>query len=370
VQRHELLRTTFRPSATSVSQVILDSYVPDVPVIDALTDANAALREEEWQDLDKRPPFRAEVTRVTDDNHILRLRVHRILADGYSMRLLLSEIGGFIARDLGLNDFPRNDSDLQYADYAIWERQWLTDDALARRIDHFRGQFALGELPAALPTDHPRSHHYIRHGRQFAFEFPPAGADAARALAIREQASLYVVLLAAFAATIGSCANQRAVVIGAPVSRRSDPAMQLIIGPFMNTVPLRVDLHAGADLPALVRYVKTKVLGALSNQDAPWHYVRAALVAQYGPSALGIGEVAFLMDDPTLEEFSVGGFALSRVPPERIVPRRDLTVAMTARGGQITGTVTYDGALFESRSIERIVTDFIAVLTLSHAGCA
>ena len=109
------------------------------------------------------------------------------------------------------------------------------------------------------------------------------------------------------------------------------------------------------------------MLGALSNQDAPWQHVLAALEDQHGPGALGIGEVAFLMDDPAPQELSVGAFALTRVPPERIVARRELTVAMSTRGGQITGTVTYDGALFESRSIERIVTDFIAVLRLSHA---
>ncbi len=370
VQRHELLRTVFRPSAGSVSQVIFASYVPDVPIIDAAHDADSALREAEWQDLESRPPFRAEVTRVSGECHILRLRVHRILADGHSMRLMLSEIGGCIASELGFNDFPLRESELQYADYAIWERRWLTDDVLTRRVDHFRSRFAVGELPPALPTDHPRSHHQVRHGRQFAFEFPPAVSEAARTLATREQASLYVVLLAAFAAAIGSYANQRAVAIAVPVTRRSEPEMQLIIGPFMNTVPLRVALGAGTDLPALIRDVKANVLGALSNQDAPWQHVLAALEAQHGLGARRVGEVAFLMDDPTPQELSVGAFTLTNVPRERIVARRELTVAMSTRGGQITGMVTYDGALFESRSIERIVTDLIAVLTLSRADRA
>ena len=94
---------------------------------------------------------------------------------------------------------------------------------------------------------------------------------------MREQASLYSVLLAAFAAAVGTYADQRTVVIAAPLTRRNDPATQLIIGPFMNTVPLRIDVDAEHGLPALVREVKTTVLGALSNQDAPWHHVLAAL---------------------------------------------------------------------------------------------
>jgi hypothetical protein len=367
-RRHELLRTTFRPTATSASQVILDAYAPEVPILEA-ADNVLGQADSEWQDLHTRPPLRAALVRVADDNHILRLRVHRILADGYTMRLLLSEIGGLVASSAGFSDFPLLDGELQYADYAVWERSWLTGDALTRRVDYFRRQFARG-LPPALPTDHPRSGRPGRCGHQFAFEFPSAVADAARALAVREQASLYAVLLAAFAGALGNYAGQDTVAVGSPVTRRGDPATELILGPFMNTVPLHIDVSAGADLPARVRGVKAKVTGALSNQDAPWQHVRAALTAEHGPAALGIGEVVFLMDDPAPGEFAAGGFTLTRVPPERVIARRELTAAMSTRGGHISGTVTYDSALFEARSIESIVTNFIAALTLSHADSA
>lgn len=370
VQRHQLLRTTFRTSAAVLSQVILDSYLPDVPIFDVMPAGESAAVDNEWRDLDTRPPFRPEVIRVCDDTHILRLRMHRILGDGYSMRLLLSEIGGFVATSLGFNDISRLDCALQYADYAAWERSWLTDEAVIRRVDYVRRQFMLRELPGALPTDYPRAERRSREGRQFAFEFPRPVADAARALAVREQASLYAVLLAAFATAVGHYAGQRTVAIGAPVTRRNDPVTQLMLGPFMNTMPLRIDLDAGVDLPALVRDVKTKVLGALSNQDAPWQYVLAELVTEHGPAALGIGEVGFLMDEPVPGELSGHGFTLTRVPPDRIIARRELTVAMSTGRGQITGTVTYDGALFEPSTIERIVTNFIELLTLSEAFSA
>jgi amino acid adenylation domain-containing protein len=369
VRRHKLLRTVFRPTATSVSQVILDSYTPDVPVFELPLDADDTVQHDvslsEWRDLDTRPPFRAELVRVADDHHILRLRVHRILADGYSMRLLLSEIGGLVANSAGIVDFPLLDSELQYGDYAVWERSWLTGEALARRVEYFKREFAHPDLPPPLPTDHPRSNRPSRSGRQFAFEFPSAVADAARALAVREQASLYSVLLAGFSAALGNYADRRAVVIGSPTTRRKDTATQLMLGPFMNTVPLRIDLGTGGDLPLLVRHVKDKVLGALSNQDAPWQYVRAALSARHGTSALGIGETVFLMDEPAPGEFAAGGFTLTRVPPERIIARRELTAAMSTTNGQITGMVTYNEALYDHQTIEGIVTNFIAVLRRS-----
>ncbi|MFY9921361.1 MAG: amino acid adenylation domain-containing protein [Mycobacterium sp.] len=371
VARNELLRTIFRPSEDSsrvmLTQVILKSYVPEVPILESIPEAGPTPDAREWRDLGTQPPFRADVTRFAEDDHALRLRVHRILVDGYSMRLLLGELGGLVASSMGFDDFPLLDGQLQYADYAVWERSWLTGDALTRRIDHFRRQFGAADLPPALPTDHPRTDQPHRRGHQFAFEFPPAVAAAARALAVHEHASLYSVLLAAFATALGTYADQRTVVIAAPLTRRTDPATQLMIGPFMNTVPLRIDLDAGTDLPALVRDVKTTVLGALSNQDAPWHHVLEALTEEHGPSALGTGEVVFLMDDPVPGEFAAGGLAVSRIPADPIVLRRELTVAMNTRDDQITGTVTYDGTLFEAGSIASVVSNFIAALHISGA---
>lgn len=363
VRRHELLRTVFRPSRDGLTAVILDSYAPDVPVLEPGVDTDDS--GSQWRDLDTRPPFRADITQHSEDHHVLRLRAHRILADGYTMRLLLSEIGGVVAASLGFTDFPLLDGDVQYADYAIWERSWLSGDALTRRVDYFRRQFADAGIPPALPTDHPRPERPVRRARQLAFEFSPEIAAAARALAVSEQTTLYSALLAAFASALGRYADRHSVVIGAPVTRRNDSTTQLIMGPFMNTVPLRIDL--GIDLPALVRDVKTTVAGALSNQDAPWQHIQASLAEQHGPSTRGIGEVVFLMDDPAPSEFAAGGFKLTRIPPDRIVARRDLTVAMSTRRGQITGSVTYDGALFEAQSIERIVADFVAALALSPA---
>jgi hypothetical protein len=367
VRRFDVLRTTFRSTGTAVSQVILDSYVPDIPILEAVHNGVAAT---EWRDLGDRPPFRAEVLRIAEEDHVLRLRVHRILADGHSMRLLLNEIAGYVADAMGLDGFSPLNQDVQYSDYAAWERSWLIGDALTRRVEHFRRQFDAHRLHGPLPTDHPRGDPRSAVGRQFPFEFPRAVASAARELAVREQASLYTVLLAAFASAVGRYADRQTVTIASPLTMRGDPATQLILGPFMNTVPLIIDLAPAPDLTALVLETKTQVLGAMSNQHAPWQQVLATLAAAHGPAAQSIGDVGFLMDDPAPGELSAGGFTLTRLAPERIIPRRELTASVSAAGGGITGMVTYDAALFESASIERIVADFISVLTVLEADRA
>lgn len=367
VRRFDVLRTTFRSTGTAVSQVILDSYVPDIPILEAVHNGVAAT---EWRDLGDRPPFRAEVLRIAEDDHVLRLRVHRILADGHSMRLLLNEIAGYVADAMGLDGFSPLNQDVQYSDYAAWERSWLIGDALTRRVEHFRRQFDAHRLHGPLPTDHPRGDRRPAVGHQFPFEFPRDVASAARELAVREQASLYTVLLAAFASAVGRYADRQTVTIASPLTMRGDPATQLILGPFMNTAPLIIDLAAAPDLTALVLKTKTQVLGAMSNQHAPWQQVLAALAAAHGPAAQSIGDVGFLMDDPAPGELSAGGFTLTRLAPERIIPRRELTAALSTAGEGITGMVTYDAALFEPESIERIVADFVSVLTVSEADRA
>lgn len=364
VERHEVLRTVFRPSRGSLSQVILGSFVPDVRIIDApeSTPSEADGADGERIDLAAWPGVRVELLRTREDEHILRLLVHRILGDGFSMRLLLGEIGALYASSLGEMHLPLLDPAIQYADYAAWERGWLTAETLAEQIEFFRGELEGADAAFTLPTDHPRPALRLRRGSRLHFELPPEISDAAHAMAARERASLYMVLLAAFASAIGRYARRPAVVIGSPVSRRNQPGTERILGPFMNTLPLRIDLPDGSSLPNLVRNVKAVLLAALAHQDAPFHHVTAALTAEHGPAAAGIGQVAFVIEDPAPSELVLGGLSLTRVEPVQVTSRRELTLSVAATNGEIAGMMTYDRDLFNVVTIQRIVRDFEAAL--------
>ena len=363
IERHELLRTVFRPSREGLSQVVLGSHTLDVPVLDA----PASTASERPFDLTAAPPLRAEILRTGPGDHTLRLRIHRILGDGLSTRLLLGEIGALYINALGDGDLPLLDSAIQYADYASWERTWLTGKALEKQIEFFRGALAPHDSAFLIPTDRPYPVARSRRGCRIAFELPPEVSATVHSLAAREQASIYMVLLAAFASAIRKATGRQTVIIGSPVSRRSESATQQMLGQFMNTLPLAIGLDRGEGFPGLVRHVKEVLLAALAHQDAPLERVIAALTAICGAPAAGIGEVSFVMADPPPRELTFGDLTLTRVETTHIVARRELTMSVANTDGDIAGSVIYDADLFAAETIQGIVNDFEAALA---ATCA
>jgi hypothetical protein len=354
VERHELLRTVFRQSGGSLCQRILGSYVPDVPVLEAEQPIPF------HGDLTTRPPIQAAIVRSGGNEHTLRLSAHRILGDGASMRLLLGEIGALYASSLGQTILPLLDRAIEYADYASWERDWLTGERLSKELEFFRRELQGADF--TLPTDRPRSARSERRGSRLPFELAPEVGDAVRAMAARERATVYMVLLAAFASAIGRYAGRPAVVIGSPVSRRNHRGTERMLGPFMNTLPLAIDLSEGGTLPDLVRKVKGVLLAALAHQEAPFHLVTGG--------ATGIGEVAFVLEDPAPPELVLGELRLTRAEGAEVTARRELTLTVAAGDGDLSGTAIYDRDLFDAGTIQGIVRDFEAVLASAREGGA
>jgi hypothetical protein len=330
--------------------------VPEVPFVNAPASvAGEAGRQQ--VDLTACPPFRAQLLRTGGDDHTLRLQVHRILCDGASMRLLLGEIGALYLNSQGQSILPLLDTSIQYADYASWERAWLTGETLTRQVEYFRRHLEGADDALALPTDHPRTRQRLRHGGALRFDLRPQVSGGVQNMAAREQASVYTVLLAAFAAALGKYTENPAVVIGSPVSRRNQPETEQMLGQFMNTLPLRIDLSEGANFPDLVRHAKAVLLAALSQQDAPFGQV----ISECGLTS-GIGEVALVMADPSPREITMNEISLSRVEAGHMTSRRELTLSVTISDDQISGTMTYDRDLFHVETILRIVGDFEAGL--------
>jgi amino acid adenylation domain-containing protein len=354
VERHELLRTVFAPVNGSVAQVILPSHAPDVRLVEATESAPPLAAEP--LDLTERPAFRAELRRTGPDAHVLRLNMHRILADGFSVRLLLGEVASLYAASGGVSPLPLLETQVQYADFAAWERAWLTPERLRGETAYFTEQLR-GAESFRLPTDRPRPPQRTRQGLRLPFELSPVAARAARALATRERASLYMVLLAAFASALARYARRPDVVVGSPVSRRSQPGTEQILGPFMNTLPLHIVAN-GAGLPALVGQVKERLLGALAHQDAPLQCIVSELGLGGDAGAAGLGEVALVMDEPAPGELRLGDLSLARLPAEAVVARRELTLSVAAGEDEIAGTVVYDRDLFDPATIEGITRDF------------
>lgn len=371
-RRHDILRTVFHDVDGELTQEILEHYVPQVEICAA--DAMPAAADIEWN-FAACPPIEVSLVRNGVDDYLFTVRCHRLLADGATVRQLVGEIGALYANSLtGSSLYPLIDTALQYADYCAWEKHWLTPARRQEQVEHFRNLYADGGALTSIPTDAPSgvlAPKRVRRAARQHFELSQAASSAVHSIAAQQRASLPMVLIAIYASVLGRYSGLSNVTVATPMSRRHHPATRRMLGPFMNTLLLRVNVSDDPPLPVLVARVKEALLAAMSRQDAPFHEVMDTLTRDHGAIAAGLGEIALVIEDAAAPGGTFGSLVVSREPANTITARRALTLSIsigngTAVGhGVIAGTATYDSDLFATATIESILKTF-AELVLVH----
>ncbi|HZH99277.1 MAG TPA: condensation domain-containing protein, partial [Fimbriimonadaceae bacterium] len=251
VSRHEALRTTFAAVDGEPVQVISPVTDVDLP-IDDLTTLPEAEREDEAKrrarqearrpfDLERGPLFRAKLLRLGEEEHLLLLTMHHVVSDGWSMGVLWRELGALYGAFSEGKPSPLAELPIQYADYALWQRQWLTGEVLDSQLTYWKERLA--ELsPLELPTDRPRSAAQTHRGASQELVLSESLTEALRDLARREGATLFMVLLGAFQVLLSRYAGQEDVAIGTPIAGRTRAETEGLIGFFLNTLVMRTDL--------------------------------------------------------------------------------------------------------------------------------
>ncbi|HEX7240318.1 MAG TPA: condensation domain-containing protein, partial [Longimicrobiaceae bacterium] len=278
VRRHEALRTVFAAVDGEPAQTALEAVPAAVPVADlrGLPDAGAeALRRAEEEalrpfDLAAGPLLRSMLLRLADDEWALLFTLHHAVGDGWSMELLVREVseayGALMeGREPRLPHLP-----VQYADYAVWQRSWLTGEVLERQLGWWRERLAGAPPLLELPTDRPRPTVQGPRGGSVPLVLAPDVAAALRALARREGATPFMALLAAWQLLLGRYAGQDDVVVGTPVAGRTRVETEPLIGFFVNTLALRGDLSGGPGFREVLGRAREATLGAFGHQDVPF----------------------------------------------------------------------------------------------------
>ncbi|HEX6288482.1 MAG TPA: condensation domain-containing protein, partial [Herpetosiphonaceae bacterium] len=269
--RHEALRTTFRAIDGVPMQVVAENSTVALPLID-LTSYPAELREAEAQRLaieEARRPFdliigpllRTTLLRLDADDHRLLLTVHHMIFDGWSYSIFFEELAALYTSFTGeRRDLP--ELPIQYADYAVWQRDWLQGAVLERQLGYWQQHLAAAPPLLALPTDHPRPPVPSFVGATLPLHLPPALAAALHALSQRAHATPFMTLLAAFQLLLARYTAQPDLVVGVPIAGRARPETAPLIGCFVNMLPLRLDLRDQPSVLALVRRVREVALSA------------------------------------------------------------------------------------------------------------
>jgi amino acid adenylation domain-containing protein len=276
VERHAVLRTTFADVEGEPYQVVAAPRPVPLPVVDlaGLNRGEArrlfAAESRRPFDLAAGPLLRATLLRLAADEHWLLLTVHHIVADGWSMEILTRELAALYAAFAAGAPSPLADLPMQYADFAVWQRRWLTAERRAVQLEHWRRELAGAPACLDLPTDHPRPPVQTYRGANVTRSLPPAVAAGVRSLCRRERVTPFMMSLAALDTLLMRYSRQEDILVGGAVAGRNRAETEELIGFFVNTLVLRADLAGDPPFLSLLRQVGNTALAAYAHQDLPF----------------------------------------------------------------------------------------------------
>ncbi|MDQ5820811.1 MAG: condensation domain-containing protein, partial [Actinomycetota bacterium] len=377
VQRHEALRTTFAASETGLLQSIAPSLSIPMPSFDfsGWADPSPGLRQaiaDEAQlpfDLEHGPLLRVRLARLSAHVHVLVVAMHHSVADGWSLGVFERELRVLHAAFATGRESPLDPLPVQYADYALWQRQWLQGPVLDRQLTHWvtrlRGAPALTELP----PDRPRPSVQTHRGATWFSVIPPDVTEALGRLARREGATRFMALLAGFFGVVHQLSQSDDLVVATPTANRRHPDAELLIGCFANTLALRVDLSDRPSFLRLLADVREEVLAGYRHQDVPFEQVVDALQPDRSLGHHPVFQLMFALQD----EIEAEGSEPDRPPlelPAEPVPSKtqfDLAVSVRPSRGGIVVTWEYSTDLFDQSTIARFAGHFETLLANAAA---
>jgi amino acid adenylation domain-containing protein/non-ribosomal peptide synthase protein (TIGR01720 family) len=366
LRRHEVLRTTYATVDGKPVQVVHEHLAFDLPVEEAsdATAVQAAAVAETAQpfDLARGPLVRGRLLRLARDEHVLLLTMHHIVSDAWTKGVLFREMAALYEAFRAGRPSPLDELPLQYADFAVWQRGWLAGEALDRQLSYWKEQLAGAPAALDLPTDRQRPALSSGAGGRRRFELSPELSRAIRALARREGATLFMILLAAFDVLLARTTGQGDVVVGSPVAGRSRPELEPLIGFFVNTLALRTTVALDMPFTELLGLVRETCLAAYAHADVPFERLVADLAPVRDLSRTPIFQVAFTVQDTAAGVLRLPSLALSAVGAENVTSKFDLTLGLGDGPDVIVGSLEYATDLFDAASADRLIEHYRALL--------
>jgi amino acid adenylation domain-containing protein/FkbM family methyltransferase len=364
VRRHEVLRTTFALVDGRPAQIIAADQAVPLPVLD-LRGQPDDLREAEAIriataearhpfDLSCGPLLRVALLQTGRQEHILTLTMHHIISDGWSIDIFIRELAALYAAystSSARQPAPLPALPVQYADFAVWQRQWLGGAVLEDQLAYWRSQLAGAPEVLALPLDRPRPAVPSSRGARQSFVLPAALGRQLAALAHQEECTLFMLLLAAFQTLLHRYSGQDDIVVGSPIAGRTRAQTRDLIGCFVNMLVLRTDLSGDPRFRELLRRVREICLGAYAHQDLPFERLVEELQAERDLSHTPLFQAVFSLQSAPVPLPELPGLTLSPVPLEAESVKFDLILTVTEGEWGLVGTFEYNTDLFDARTI-------------------
>ncbi|MDB9402876.1 amino acid adenylation domain-containing protein, partial [Microcystis sp. CS-574] len=369
--RHEVLRTNFVTIDGQPTQIIQTTR-ETISVVD-LQDLPIHKQEEKTQqlkqkqatqpfDLAKESLIRITLVVLSETEHFLLVCMHHIISDGWSIEVFIHELTSLY--NAYTQNHPANLAPLpiQYADFALWQKQWLQGDVLQTQLNYWQNQLTAAPPLLSLPTDHPRPAVQSFVGTQQEFSLSPKLSQALTELSRQQGVTLFMTLLAAFDALLYRYTGSSDILVGTPIANRNRGEIEGLIGFFVNTLVMRTDLSDNPSFSQLLTRVREVTMDAYAHQDLPFEMLVEALQPERDLSHTPLFQVAFVLQNTPKSEIAMTGLTVTDLPPENTTAKFDLTLAMVSTDDGLKGVWEYNTDLFESSTIEQLSGHFLNLL--------
>ena len=378
VSRHEILRTTFdmldqQPvqlvsGAGTLPLIVTDLSAIPPPVREAEAEMFMSEETERPFDLARGPLIRANLMRLSADEHVLLVTMHHIISDGWSQTILLNELGALYEAAIAGRPLPLPELSIQYGDFAEWQREWLQGELLDQQLEYWRQHLAGAPPSLELPTDRPRPAVQSFNGDRESFVLSRDLSARLSELSRREDTTLFMTLLAAFYVLLNRYTGEIDIVLGTPVANRRRQELESLIGFFVNTLALRVNLSGDPSFRELLAQVREVSLGAFAHEDLPFEMVVEEVCSIRDLSRNPLFQVMFALQNmPDAASLSIG-LDITAVDVKTTRAQFDLTLDVTEFDGQLHASFIYNTDLFDALTIQLIAAHFKVLLAGIVAG--
>lgn len=372
LQRHESLRTTFTTIDGQPVQEVSSHFDFALRVVN-LRELPVSEREVQARSLttqDAQRPFALErdsLLRVTllaldDEEQILLLTMHHIISDGWSMGVILRELAALYKAFSAGEPSPLPNLPIQYADFALWQRNWLQGEVLETQLGYWKQQLDNAPPLLELPSDRPRPTEQTFRGATQVFELSQPLIAALKALSRREDTTLFMTLLAAFKTLLSRYTGQADIVVGSAIANRNRAEIEQLIGFFVNTLVLRTDLSGNPSFKTLLSRVREVTLAAYAHQDLPFEKLVEELQPERSLSHNPLFQVMFQLRNAPMPTLQLAELTLTPLEVDQGTTQFDLSFDITEQAGTLQVSVEYSTDLFDSSTISRMFGHFQMLL--------
>jgi amino acid adenylation domain-containing protein len=370
IERHETLRTSFKTVRGEPVQAIASPQPFTLPVVDLqgwpeIERPGETLRliKEEYSqpfDLAAGHLLRVTLIRLESESHVLTVSKHHIISDAWSVGIFFKDLSAFYAAFSGETAPQLAELPVQYADFAYWQRQYISKEAVETQLNYWKEQLAGAPPFTELPVDRPRSSTQSFEGSIHRFELSSELTQELKALSQKSGATLYMTLLAAFVILLSRYSGQEDIVVGSPITNRNRRALEALIGFFVNTLVLRTKLQGNPTFLEVLGRVRQIALDGYAHQDVPFDLLVETLQPARHSNHSPLFSVMFVLQNSPVEQLELAG--VKAIPVELDRPTAgatfDLTLSLQETEWGLRGAFEYNAQLFDATTVQRMVRHF------------